>query len=75
MSISWAKRSLKKGEELQNIKGTLAVQKFNNEKSKFANYLAEIWGAIWPGSERQRRKPGREMPAQRCLFCVRKTFG
>jgi hypothetical protein len=26
--------------------GNLAVRKFNKEKSKFANYLGEIWGAL-----------------------------
>jgi hypothetical protein len=28
------------------IPGNLAVRKFNKEKSKFANYLGEIWGAL-----------------------------
>jgi hypothetical protein len=45
LAIAWAKLSLKKAGDCK-ISEDLAVKKFNNEKSKFANYLAEIQVAI-----------------------------
>jgi hypothetical protein len=45
LSIAWTKLSLKKAGDCR-ISENLAVKRFNNEKSRFANYLAEIQVAI-----------------------------
>jgi hypothetical protein len=64
------KLSLKKPGDWK-IPRNLAVRKFNKEKSKFANYLGEIWGR----SELQRRWLATQNTRPLLPFCVRKTSG
>jgi hypothetical protein len=45
-SIAWARTLSEKGRGTGKRAGNLAVEKFNMEKSRFANYLGEIWGAV-----------------------------
>ncbi len=57
------------------------VRKFNNEESKFANYLAEIWGAARRDPTCLRRKPVTrnrrpQVPFLRAKdFCIVKMYG